>query len=109
MMRTTAALLAAALSAAPVSAKTIPKLIIQTSKESNIDRLDWIEYQNSLRAANPDFELVHYSDEQARAFISQHYSDTILEEAYDMVTPIMRADLFRLAAIYKLGGFYMVS
>ena len=48
------------------------------------------------------------ADDEARAFIKEHYGDTILEQAYDMVTPIMRADLFRLAAIYKLGGFYMV-
>ena len=77
-------------------------------QDAIIDRPDWIEYRNSLKVANPDFELVHYSDDEARAFIKEHYGDTILEQAYDMVTPIMRADLFRLAAIYKLGGFYMV-
>jgi mannosyltransferase OCH1-like enzyme len=104
MLRCTTALLGL-LSAA--TAKTIPKTIIQTSKDAIIDRPDWIEYRNSLKAVNPDFDLVHYSDDEARAFIKEHYGDTILEQAYDMVTPIMRADLFRLAAIYKLGGFYM--
>jgi mannosyltransferase OCH1-like enzyme len=89
------------------SANRIPKTIIQTSKFDSIDRLDWIEYHNSLKKANPNFELVHYDDAEARSFIAEHYGGTILEQAYDSVTPIMRADLFRLAVIYKLGGFYM--
>lgn len=107
-MHLTSLLAVGLLSATPtiINAKTIPKTIIQTSKSSTIDRLDWIEYRNSLQATNPDFELVHYSDDEARSFIATHYGDTILQEAYDMVTPIMRADLFRLAAVYKLGGFY---
>ena len=112
MMRVTSALLIIILSSAVLiidatAAKTIPKTIIQTSKDAAIDRLDWIEYQNSLRTTNPDFTLIHYSDSEAQHFITTHYSNTILAEAYEAVTPIMRADLFRLAAIYKLGGFYM--
>jgi len=88
-------------------AKSIPRTIIQTSKETTVDRPDWLAYQTSLKAANPNFELIHYSDAEARAFIAEHYAGTILADAYDIVTPIMRADIFRLAAIYKLGGFYM--
>ena len=88
-------------------AKSIPRTIIQTSKETTVDRPDWLAYQTSLKAANPNYELVHYSDAEARAFIAEHYAGTILADAYDIVTPIMRADIFRLAAIYKLGGFYM--
>ena len=113
MMRVTSTLLTIILSSAVLividaaAAKTIPKIIIQTSKDAAIDRLDWIEYQNSLRTTNPEFTFIHYSDSQAQHFITKHYSNTILAEAYEAVTPIMRADLFRLAAIYKLGGFYM--
>jgi len=108
MMSLAAALLVVlSASSAMVDAKSIPKTIIQTSKDSTVDRLDWIEYRNSLQKSNPDFELVHYSDDEARAFIAEHYAGTILEDTYDIVTPIMRADIFRLAAIYKLGGFYM--
>jgi len=105
MMKLPAALLVVL--SAMVDAKSIPKTIIQTSRESTIDRLDWIEYRNSLQKSNPDFELIHYSDEEARAFIVENYAGTILMDTYDIVTPIMRADIFRLAAIYKLGGFYM--
>lgn len=94
-------------SAMAVDAKTIPRTIIQTSKDAIVDRSDWIEYRDSLKRVNPDFDLVHYSDEEARAFIAEHYAGTILADTYDIVTPIMRADIFRLAAIYKLGGFYM--
>ena len=99
--------MASTISMGVVDAKSIPRTIIQTSKEAKVDRPDWIEYQTSLATANPNFELVHYSDEEARAFIGEHYGGTILEDTYDIVTPIMRADIFRLAAIYKLGGFYM--
>jgi len=98
--------LLAVLSSAAADAKSIPKTIIQTSKSSLIDRPDWIEYQEKMREVNPDFEIVHYDDEQAEAFIAENYGGTILEKAYKVSTPIMRADLFRLAAIYKLGGFY---
>lgn len=105
MMHVAALLLLSA--AAGVSADTIPRTIIQTSKDKAIDRLDWIEYQNSLRKANPNFDLVHFDDAEARAFVAEHYGGTILEKAYDMATPIMRADLFRLAVVYKRGGFYM--
>ena len=94
-------------SAMAVDAKTIPRTIIQTSKDAIVDRSDWVEYRDSLKRVNPDFDLVHYSDDEARAFIAEHYAGTILADTYDIVTPIMRADIFRLAAIYKLGGFYM--
>ena len=87
-------------------AATIPKTIIQTSKDKEL-RPDWLEFQTSLRRVNPDFEFVHFDDDEALEFIEKHYGGTILETAYNMVTPIMRADLFRLAAVYKLGGFYM--
>ena len=99
--------LSASSSLAVVDAKSIPRTIIQTSKDAIVDRPDWIEYRNSLKRVNPDFDLVHYSDDEARNFIAEHYAGTILAETYDIVTPIMRADIFRLAAIYKLGGFYM--
>ena len=85
----------------------IPKTIIQTSKEKSLDRLDWKEYQHSLKQSNPGFELLHYDDTEARSFIESHYANTTLVMAYEMVTPIMRADLFRLAVIYQHGGFYM--
>lgn len=110
------ALLATSLAASPslaadadAASRTgrIPKIIIQTSKSSNIDRSDWIEYQTSVRTVNPEYDLQHYSDEEARFFIATHYGGTPLEHAYEISTPIMRADLFRLAAIYELGGFYM--
>ncbi|KAL3815257.1 hypothetical protein ACHAXA_002793 [Cyclostephanos tholiformis] len=108
MMSLSAALLVVlSASSIAVDAKSIPKSIIQTSRDSTVDRPDWIEYRNSLQKFNPEFELVHYSDEEARAFIAENYAGTILMDTYDIVTPIMRADLFRLAAIYKLGGFYM--
>jgi hypothetical protein len=93
--------------ASMADAKSIPRTIIQTSKETTVDRPDWLSYQTSLKEANPNYELIHYSDAEARAFITEHYAGTILEDTYDIVTPIMRADIFRLAAIYKLGGFYM--
>jgi len=102
-----AVLSASASVAVIVDAKSIPRTIIQTSKDSTVDRPDWIEYRESLRRANPDFDIVHYSDDEARAFIAEHYAGTILADAYDVVTPIMKADIFRLAAVYKLGGFYM--
>jgi len=89
-----------------VCAKTVPKQIIQTSKSKEL-AFGWEEYRNSLRLVNPDFTFRHFDDAEAFAFIEDHYANTTLETAYDIATPILKADLFRLAAIYKLGGFYM--
>lgn len=88
------------------AAATIPKQIIQTSKSKDLPA-DWQSYQTSLRELNPDFQFLHFDDDEALAFIEEHFSGTILHSTYSTVTPIMKADLFRLAAIYVLGGFYM--
>ena len=84
---------------------TIPKRIIQTSPAGK-SRADWDFYQASLRDKNPDFEFLHFDDDQALAFIEKHYGGTILHMTFLTVTPIMKADLFRLAAVLQMGGFY---
>lgn len=88
------------------AAATIPKRIIQTSRSKDLPA-DWFMYQASLRQLNPDFEFLHFDDGEALAFVEEHYSGTILHDAYLAATPIMKADLFRLAAVYVMGGFYM--
>lgn len=87
------------------AAQPIPKRIIQTSPADK-QRADWDFYQATLREKNPHYEFLHFDDDQALAFIEKHFGKTILQQTYLKVTPIMKADLFRLAAIHQFGGFY---
>jgi hypothetical protein len=88
--------------------QSFPKTIIQTSPNKEISaRADWEYYHITLRQKNPHYKFLHFDDEEALAFIEEHFSGTVLHRTYLEVTPIMKADLFRLAAIYILGGFYM--
>jgi len=93
--------------AASVDEQSFPKTIIQTSPSKEIARADWEYYQITLRQKNPYYKFLHFDDDEALAFIEEHFSGTVLHRTYMEVTPIMKADLFRLAAIYVLGGFYM--
>jgi len=86
---------------------SMPKVIIQTSPNSTLDQ-NWQFYRQSLEDLNPDFSFLHFNDEEALQFIEEHFPDTMLRNVYESLPrPVMKADVFRLAAVYVLGGFYM--
>lgn len=59
-----------------------------------------------MRDLHPEWEYLFFSDGDARDFVLQNYPE--LSELYDWYPrSVLRADLFRLLAVHKLGGFYL--
>lgn len=59
-----------------------------------------------MKALHPDWEYLFFSDGDCRDFISDHAPE--FAELYDWYPQaVMRADLFRLLAVHRLGGFYL--
>ncbi|MDR9404074.1 MAG: tetratricopeptide repeat protein, partial [Halothece sp. Uz-M2-17] len=83
----------------------IPKRIIQFWDSSDISPAvktlsrSWQEF-------NPSFEYLRFSLQSAAAFIKQHYEDHVFRAFRYCRHPAMQADFFRLAYLYKNGGFY---
>jgi mannosyltransferase OCH1-like enzyme len=90
-------------------AMAIPRTIIQTGPKDAARRdAHWQSYQSSLRSMNPGFAYLYFDDEAALSFVDEHFGDTELPRIYrDAPKFVLKADLFRYAAVKVLGGFYM--
>jgi len=90
-------------------ASAIPRLIIQTGPKDAVGRdANWQSYQASLKSMNPDFAYMYFDDEAALSFVDEHFDGTELPRIYrDAPKFVLKADLFRYAAVKVLGGFYM--
>ena len=85
----------------------IPLKIFQTGPWATWDE-SWPELSASMASTNPEFERVFFDDDAAAEFVRYEYGDTAVAEAFETCgRPVMRSDLFRLAVVAKLGGFYM--
>lgn len=84
----------------------IPKLIIQTGPNKPVS--DFKGFPEQLKKINPSFEYTYYDDAAALDFVAKHFPDSDLLAVYQdpRLKVVMKADLFRLAAISVLGGFY---
>lgn len=83
----------------------IPKRIIQTWKSRKIP-VEFRRYQKQIRKLNTDYEYLLFTDEDVNDFIAAEYPQFF--EAFDSCSEfIFKADLFRLLAVHKLGGFYL--
>lgn len=58
----------------------------------------------SFRSMNPQCKHKIWDDAAVEDFMKQNYPD--LEEAWPILNPVERADLFRYAVVHKMGGFY---
>jgi hypothetical protein len=87
----------------------IPRLIIQTGpKDANRRDANWRLYQSSLKSLNPNFSYLYFDDDAALSFVDEHFANTDLPRIYrDAPRFVLKADLFRYAAVKILGGFYM--
>lgn len=59
------------------------------------------------RAANPHYEHVLFSDETAQDFLATEYDSRIVDIYRGCFHVSAKADFFRLAYLYKHGGFYV--
>lgn len=83
---------------------TIPKRIIQTSKSRELSLIEKAVAAN-VRLLNPDFEYLHFDDQQVEEFIQREFPE--YRKVFDAFpVRIQKYDFFRYLAVYRLGGFY---
>ncbi|MFZ1787076.1 MAG: glycosyltransferase [Saprospiraceae bacterium] len=82
----------------------IPRIIHQTAPSISLpDQL--LQYSDHLRTMHPTWEYRLYDDKACAQLVKQSFPELI--EIYDAVPyNIMRADIFRILAVYLYGGFY---
>ena len=84
----------------------IPKIIVQTTANKNIESVLFFNSILSFLELNPEYEYRIYDDKECREFIKMHFDKYILV-AYDLLVPgAFKADLFRYCALYINGGCY---
>jgi len=88
---------------------TIPKIIHQTAfRKTGLDRR--IEQSiAALKSMNPQWEHRLYDDDDARAYIADHYGAG-MACCFDSINPdygAAKADLFRYLVMYREGGVYI--
>ncbi len=84
---------------------TIPKLIMQTWKTTEIPE-KWSSSPESIEQHMPDWSLVLMTDEDNRKFVEIHFPDFL--DTYDgFPYAIQRADAIRYMWLYVHGGIYM--
>ncbi|WP_419730540.1 glycosyltransferase [Lichenicola sp.] len=59
------------------------------------------------RAANPDYEHALFSDDAAQDFLATEYGTRIVDIYRGCFHVAAKADFFRLAYLYRHGGFYV--
>lgn len=84
----------------------IPRIIMQTNEKDVVPE-DMAKCSQTIIDKNPDYEYVYFDDERALAYISENFSEEIVN-AYEKVKPgAYKADLFRYCFLYKNGGVYI--
>jgi mannosyltransferase OCH1-like enzyme len=79
----------------------IPQRIVQTHRSEDIGR----DQRASWAAHHPGWEIAFYDDAACRQFMAERLP-AILPTYDKLPLPVQKADLFRYAAIYELGGVY---
>jgi mannosyltransferase OCH1-like enzyme len=84
----------------------IPKRIICTHVSQHTLEPKLKYCINLMRRMHPKWEFLFFSDGDCRDFIRKEMPDYL--ELYDWYPrPVQKADLFRLLAVYRMGGFYL--
>ena len=82
----------------------IPPRIIQTWKTHSVPAR-YRRCQQAIRALNPHFEVLLFTDAEMSDFVSRYYPE--YRTSYDSLALISKTDLFRILAVHQLGGFYL--
>lgn len=91
--------------------KQIPRRIIQTNEKLEIPEKMALA-STSLITMNPGWEYIYFTNQEAREFLIINYGSSPqiqgVLEAYDKLIPgAYKADLFRYACLYIIGGVYI--
>lgn len=84
---------------------SIPKRIVQYWDEDSPPE-SVLKVGHSWRSHNPDYEYKRFSFESAVEFLRSHYDTDVIQAFHNCDHPATESDLFRLAYINKMGGFY---
>lgn len=83
----------------------IPKIIHQTWKTSEPPEKTFFCIK-SWKYLNPDYDYILWSDEDISSFVSKHYPE-YENRIENFQLGIIKADFFRLLALYHFGGIYV--
>jgi mannosyltransferase OCH1-like enzyme len=85
---------------------SIPKIIHQTFKTKKLPFITRWHISRFLKR-NPDYQYEFYDDERINKFLSEEY-DTETFQLYKRINiGAAKADFFRYALLYKVGGIYL--
>lgn len=82
-----------------------PKVIWQTAKSHNPPPAV-AKIMFSWKDKNPGWDQRLLDDDEVDAFMVQHFNESVVAAFRKLPVPVMRADFFRLAVVYHLGGIY---
>jgi mannosyltransferase OCH1-like enzyme len=84
----------------------IPRTIIQTSGQRNIQNQLLLHSIYTFQELNPEYEYLFFNNQECRQFIQTYYDQEILS-FYDYLHPgAFKADFFRYCYMYQFGGCY---
>ena len=83
----------------------IPKIIHQTCRDAAGLSEELAAFVKKTAALHPGWEHRLYGDDECRAAVERIFS--ALLPLYDASTPIQKADIFRVVAVFGDGGFYL--
>jgi len=85
----------------------IPKRIIQTGPNEEVEEFKGIP--GRMQVKNEDFSYDFFNDDRMFEFMQEHFPESELLEVFldERVPIVMKSDLFRLAVVASIGGFYM--
>ena len=84
---------------------TIPKRIVQFWDEPEPPP-EVEKVCQSWQDCNPEYEYHRFSLDEAIAFLTENYDERVLQAFANCEHPATQSDFFRLAYLYKMGGFY---
>ena len=89
----------------PTERQPVPKVIVQYwDQDRRPDEV--VQMMNSWKEENPEYEHKVYSMRSAYEFLKREYNQHVVRAFKNCEGPAMQADFFRLAYLYKFGGFY---
>jgi mannosyltransferase OCH1-like enzyme len=84
----------------------IPRRIICTHKTRSALPEVHERCLQQMKGLHPEWEVLFFSDGDCEDFVARNYP-TYLELYRWYPKPVMKADLFRILAVKKLGGFFL--
>jgi tetratricopeptide (TPR) repeat protein len=83
----------------------IPQRIVQYW-DAKVPPADVSTIMSSWRVQNPEFEYARFDDESAQEFLRKASSASVLKAYGDLENASQKADIFRLAYLFAMGGIY---